>query len=278
MKMRKLSLMVAGLALLIAGAAHATTITLKPPGGFGGGTVDCGGGTLGTLNSDGTYSCTAPATSLPYLMASGWAVVSPAYSLGNQSSTVALDLQNGCTQSMTLTGNVTLSFPLNVGYCKGSPVKLFFTQDGTGGRTVTYSGAAWKFANASPVVNAAVSGLDQIEFFDDGTNLRYPAVGTAPNFSALAVNGGTIGGCSWTVTLSSGAGTSSGTSCLAACTNVSIQGVAALNGGGPPTTLATPTSNAQNIACAQPSAGATVVKCLSSNGSGAQVVNGNCSN
>ena len=91
-------------------------------------------------------------------------------------------------------------------------------------------------------------------------------------------NGNTVGGCTWTVTLSSGAGTSTQTACLAQCSNVNVLGVSSLLAGGTPTTLATPTSAAQNAECAQPSSGATVVKCLSSNGSASNVITGNCGN
>ena len=115
--------------------------------------------------------------------------------------------------------------------------------------------------------------------FDTGTGQTFYWSGSAFVAPTLqAANGGTIGGCLWTATLSSGIGTSTGIPCLAACKNVGITTVTAALGGGSPTTLATPTSGVNNVVCAQPAAAATVVKCVSSNGSGAQIVQGNCVN
>lgn len=60
------------------------------------------------------------------------------YAHGNVTGAVTVDIANGNMQSMTLTGNVTLTISNpaptgNFGY-----LTLFITQDGTGGRTVTF--------------------------------------------------------------------------------------------------------------------------------------------
>lgn len=228
-------------------------------------------------DSRGNFAITDYLTALG-MLGYGWVFTTPGNSvnaLGNVTAgTTNFDLSRGCTITETLTGNVTHTFT-NAGYCQGAPVCVNITQDGTGSRAVTWTGFT---GSTPPQPNQTAAASDTICFSDDGTHLTWPVTGTNPVFNTVGANGGTIGGCTWSVTLSSGAGTSTQTACLAQCSNVSIQGLSAALGGGAPTTLATPTTGVENVRCAQPSAAATVVKCLSSYASDAQVVSGNCSN
>ena len=61
-------------------------------------------------------------------------------------------------------GNLTLANPLNP--AQGYILTLRFTQDGTGGRTVTW-GAAFK---KNLTLSAGAGAIDEVKFFYDGTN------------------------------------------------------------------------------------------------------------
>ena len=279
--------------LAAAGAAAAQdtatfSITMKPR------TQSTGSYDTGTRN----YSSTLQAVGLPGVVASstpgqytvtnassarqllgyGWQILNVPYTAATTTGTIALDLENGCTQAIgPISGNVTLTVT-DFGYCS-DVVNLFFTQNGTGGYAVTFSTGFTDSGNQGfPIIASGISAADVVQFEDNGSTLLYPATGSNP--STVTANSGTIGGCTWTVTLASGAGTSSGLACLAACKNVSIIGSSnAMGGGGPPTTIATPTTGTDLLKCAQPAAGATIVKCLSSNASDStSVITGGCAN
>ena len=74
------------------------------------------------------------------------------------------DVSSGTVQTMTLTGNVTISALTNA--TTGSSVNLILTQDGTGSRLLTSS---MKFAGASKTLSTAASSIDVITIYYDGT-------------------------------------------------------------------------------------------------------------
>ena len=103
--------------------------------------------------------------------------------LGNISGAVSVDFLRGNVITCTLTGNVTLSF-VNIARMAGSPVVFVFTQDATGGRTVSWPATA-KFETATaPVVKAGAGATDTFTFWGDGTNI-YLDPPANPNFNSM---------------------------------------------------------------------------------------------
>lgn len=95
---------------------------------------------------------------------------------GNSGSAKTIDFANGQKQKVTLTANTTLtiSTPPGVG-----DYKLRLIQDGTGGRTVTFSGISgsrWWGSASQPAINTNAAGETLIAFYYDGTNFSQGAV------------------------------------------------------------------------------------------------------
>ena len=87
-----------------------------------------------------------------------------AYSLGNITGTLAIDLQDGTYQYGTATGNITLSnttISNNPATGKAWFLTLEITQDGTGGRTLTL-GSAYKTAGGATLVLSTAAGARDI--------------------------------------------------------------------------------------------------------------------
>lgn len=73
-----------------------------------------------------------------------------------------------CAQ-VTLAGNRTLDNPTNLK--SGAIYMLKVIQDGTGGRTLTWS-SSYKFTDGvDPVLSAGANAVDIFMFFSDGTNM-----------------------------------------------------------------------------------------------------------
>lgn len=85
------------------------------------------------------------------------------------------DPYTGSVVAMTLTGNVTINAPTTTNVPYGTRLRFVFTQDGTGGRTVTWN-AVFK-VNWTPTTTAAK--VNSIDFMHDGTN--WIQVGSAVN-------------------------------------------------------------------------------------------------
>jgi hypothetical protein len=168
-------------------AAGGFTITVKTASGTG---VDLVNGQIALVRCDGTDiilvallsgsgvgSVSSVALTVPSqefsvsgspITTSGTLAVSKkaVNAVGNSTGAVTLNFNNGDVQTFTLTGNVTFTFsnPVN-----GQVYKLLLTQDGTGGRTITWP-AAMKWAGGALVLTAAASAVDSVSFFYDGTN------------------------------------------------------------------------------------------------------------
>jgi hypothetical protein len=100
----------------------------------------------------------------------------------NSSATgaVTLNLTNGNVFSLTLTGNVTLTFS-GASAGKACSFAVYLKQDSTGSRTITWpSGVKWSGAVA-PVLSTAANALDVVVFesLDGGTTWYGSLVGTA---------------------------------------------------------------------------------------------------
>lgn len=97
------------------------------------------------------------------------AVVFPAqYDAGNSGTAKAIDFANGQKQKLLLTGNctVSLSFP-GVGM-----FQIILIQDGTGNRTVTWSGVTlYVDSPTAPEINTAAGGATLVSVFYDGANV-----------------------------------------------------------------------------------------------------------
>lgn len=114
--------------------------------------------------------------------------------LGVVSGAVAVDFSRGNIVSMTLSGNVTLSFS-NIGALAGAGsvpgagrVVFMFTQDGIGGHSVSWPASA-KFAGlAAPVIKSAAGAQDVVACVSDGINL-YAEQPANPNFNAIVAGG-----------------------------------------------------------------------------------------
>lgn len=76
--------------------------------------------------------------------------------------TVTLNLSNSNKFAITLTGSITLAFS---GGNVGQSFSIAFTQGGSGGFTVTYSGSTFLWANkAQPTLTAAAGSIDLVAF------------------------------------------------------------------------------------------------------------------
>jgi hypothetical protein len=84
----------------------------------------------------------------------------------NTSTAITVDLANGTVQNLTLTGNATITMPTAVA---GKSFIIILSQDGTGGRTVTWSTVSWPGATA-PTVTSTASKRDIFSFFSNGTS------------------------------------------------------------------------------------------------------------
>lgn len=75
--------------------------------------------------------------------------------LGNVTGTVTLNFNNGLNFKMTLTGNITIANPDNLKL--GQAFGLYFVQDGTGGRTVSF-GTQWcPIGLVAPIIGASAN-------------------------------------------------------------------------------------------------------------------------
>lgn len=95
------------------------------------------------------------------------------YNAGNSGTSVTVDFANGQKQVLTLTGNatVTLAFP-GVG-----DYKIRLVQDGTGSRTVAWSGVTkWVGSATQPAINTAASSETLVGIYYNGSNAYLGAV------------------------------------------------------------------------------------------------------
>jgi hypothetical protein len=94
-----------------------------------------------------------------------------------QSSTYARNLASGNVFSLTLSGNVTLSFS-NVPASGCASVTLFLIQDGTGSRTVTWPGSVIWPGGTAPTLTTTANHVDLIVMMttNAGTTWRASSV------------------------------------------------------------------------------------------------------
>lgn len=86
------------------------------------------------------------------------------------SGTTAWDLNLGRSATLiAATGNTTMGAPTNL--LAGGEYVLKFTQDPSVARTITWNAVFKWDAGAAPVLSTALSAIDIISFWSDGTNM-----------------------------------------------------------------------------------------------------------
>lgn len=128
-----------------------------------------GGITVGDVTLTGTQTLTNKTLTSPTLNTPTVNVVKFAsqYSAGNSGASITLNFSNGQKQSLTLNSNttITLSFPGVGNY------QIILTQDGTGNKTVTWSGVSRYVGSATaPAINVTASSSTVVSLYYDGTN------------------------------------------------------------------------------------------------------------
>ncbi len=163
----------------IDGAASLTLATAQGVRVFSDGTNDftqrgrnsgAGSGTVESVAAPTQLMVVTDPTTTPVI------TLRPTNAIGNITGATTINWNNGLSQGATLTGNVTLTFsnPLDAGWhCLG------LTQDGTGGRTVTWPGSVIWTGGVAPTVTPAAAGNWQGCFRWDGTSFWGIHDGTA---------------------------------------------------------------------------------------------------
>lgn len=86
---------------------------------------------------------------------------------GNSGAAPAINWDAGTTQSLTL--NAATVTPTFAAPPAGCDLKLLLTQDGTGGRLVTWPAAVTWIGGSPPVLLPAAAAVSQVSFYFDGT-------------------------------------------------------------------------------------------------------------
>ena len=100
---------------------------------------------------------TAPTLSNPTITA----YLETAPAIANSSTAVTLALASGTVLSYTLTGNCTFTMPTAT---SGTSFMVKLIQDGTGGRTATFTGVKWPGGTAPTITTTATTGTDLLSF------------------------------------------------------------------------------------------------------------------
>jgi hypothetical protein len=107
----------------------------------------------------------------------------PVHAVGNSGTALTIDATNaaGWVKTITLTGNcvMTITAPGVVG--RTYTLELVLTQDGTGGRTVTWPGSVQWPGGVAPVLSTAAAAVDRIVLitYNNGTTWFGNVVGGA---------------------------------------------------------------------------------------------------
>lgn len=84
----------------------------------------------------------------------------------NTGTAYTISLASGTLQDLVLTGNVAFTFP--GGAIAGRSFTLLLTQDGTGGRTVTWPAAVRWPGGTAPTITSTANRTDKFIFTQDG--------------------------------------------------------------------------------------------------------------
>lgn len=147
-----------------------TTTTLASSALLAANQVVVGGGASAAPSTTSLASISAAVTTGNYLKVIGFADTVTA--LGNTGTAINIDVTSGGVFTATLTGNCTftLRYPVASG---ASSFTLILTNDGTAGRTVAWSGGAFRFPGGAASLSrtTTASAVDIWVFFtpDGGT-------------------------------------------------------------------------------------------------------------
>ena len=149
------------------GIANNSASTITISGAFGT-TFTVSGTTAVTLPTTGTLATLAGTETFTNKTLTNPTVTNYVETLytANTSTAITVDLANGTVQNLTLTGNATITMPTAVA---GKSFIIILSQDGTGGRTVTWSTVSWPSATA-PTITSTASKRDIYSFFSNGTS------------------------------------------------------------------------------------------------------------
>jgi hypothetical protein len=95
------------------------------------------------------------------------------------SGSITWDYSTGYNKTLTLTGNTTLSL---TNFTFGDSGMLIVTQDGTGGRTITFpAGSAYiRGTDAAAMLNTAPNAVTMLRFTSQGSNIWWEEMHTLP--------------------------------------------------------------------------------------------------
>ena len=90
-------------------------------------------------------------------------------------STVTPDFADSNNFTLTLGTNVSLANPTNL--VAGQSGSIFLVQDGTGNRTITFTGTYWDFAGGTaPTLSTAASTVDRLDYIVRSTTSIHAVV------------------------------------------------------------------------------------------------------
>lgn len=129
------------------------------------------GDTTGTLvfktNDTGSGGSTAVTIDTSQSLNLSGAYTESVVAIGNSGTAKTISLASGTFQTVTLTGNCTFTMPTATA---GKSFILIVVQDGTGGRTATFTSVKWPTGSAPTITTTATTGRDILSFVSDGTN------------------------------------------------------------------------------------------------------------
>ena len=143
-------------------------------GGTGASTAAAARSNLGAVGAASASDVrTGTATDVGMTPASLFAAAAPVTL--TDAATIAVDMGAGINFNVTLGGNRTLGAPSNAK--PGQSGRIRVTQDGTGGRTLSYA-SAWKPITATPVIETAAGKVNIFAYFvNDASNIELSYVG-----------------------------------------------------------------------------------------------------
>jgi len=90
-------------------------------------------------------------------------------------STVTPDFADSNNFTLTLGTNVSLANPTNL--VAGQSGSIFLVQDGTGSRTLTFSGTYWDFAGGTaPTISSEANSVDRLDYIVRSTTSIHAVV------------------------------------------------------------------------------------------------------
>lgn len=98
----------------------------------------------------------------------------------NTGTAYTIDIAAGTLQDLALTGNCTFTFP--AGVVAGRSFTLLLSQDGTGGRTVTWPAAVRWPGGTAPTITSTANRTDKFIFTQDGLG-RWLGSNAGQNYS-----------------------------------------------------------------------------------------------